>query len=108
MSAPYRFIEVEQHDVTFQVRLRQRHLPEMQLQDLFVELQSLIREEGCRRLNLSLENDPEFLYSVFLAKLITLQRVLREHGGELRLCHVSPQIYSIFEACKLERQFTFE
>ena len=108
MSAPYRFIEVEQRDGNFHARLRQRQMQEQQIHELFAELQSLVRDEGCRCLVLSLENNPEFLYSVFLAKLITLQRVLTEHGGELRLCHVSPQVHAIFEACKLERQFTFE
>jgi anti-anti-sigma factor len=107
MSAPYRYVEVERHDDTCHVRLRYRHLAEAQQSELFTELQGLVNDEGCRRLALSLSDDPEFLDSVFLAKLITLQRVLNEHGGELRLCHVSPQVRSIFRACKLDQLFHF-
>jgi anti-anti-sigma factor len=107
MSGPYRYIEVERHDDTCHVRLCYRHLAEAQLYELFAELQGLVKDEGCRRLALSLANDPEFLYSVFLAKLISLQRVVTENGGEMRLCHVSPHVYSIFEACKLDGLFHF-
>jgi hypothetical protein len=108
MPAPYRFIDVAQRDGRFYVQLRQRQLAEQQIHDLFAEMNGLVKNEGCRSFVLSLYNDPECLYSVFLAKLITLQRLLTERGGELRLSEVSPQVRAIFEACKLDRHFTFE
>jgi hypothetical protein len=72
------------------------------------ELRSLVIEEGCRKMALSLgPESPECLYSVFLARLIALQRVLREHQGELVLCHVQPAVRDIFAACCLDRLFDF-
>ena len=50
---------------------------------------------------------PDCLYSVFLAKLVTIRNTLRKHGGQLVLCELSPVAYSVFEACLLHREFTF-
>jgi anti-anti-sigma regulatory factor len=44
---------------------------------------------------------------VFLAKLMTVQRHLRQQGGALVLCEVSPEVRSVFEACRLDQQFRF-
>jgi anti-anti-sigma regulatory factor len=44
---------------------------------------------------------------VFLAKLMTVQRHLRQKGGALVLCEVSPEVRSVFEACRLDQQFRF-
>jgi hypothetical protein len=47
------------------------------------------------------------LYSVFLAKLITVRNALKRREGQLVLCEVGPTAYSVFEACLLHREFTF-
>jgi hypothetical protein len=79
------------------------------IHELAAELRQLITEGSCRKLALSLGPDaPECLYSVFLAKLITLQRILREHEGELVLCYASPPVRSIFATCCLDQLFHFE
>lgn len=103
-----RLIDVEQRGDVFCVRLSQPRLDEPMIYELAVELRSLVTGGGCRRMALSLgPESPECMYSVFLAKLITLQRVLREHGGELALCHVQPAVRDIFAACCLEHLFVF-
>jgi hypothetical protein len=108
MTRPHRHIQVEQRGDVFRVRLRQPRLAEPMVYELAGELRGLVTEEGCRKLALSLGPEPpECLYSVFLAKLITLQRILREHDGELVLCHVKPTVRHIFEACCLDQLFTF-
>jgi hypothetical protein len=108
MPEPYRHIVVARRDGAFCVRLRPRHLPEESIYELFEELLGLVHLEGCRRMALSLgPENHEFLYSVFLAKLITVQRVLHEQGGELILCEATPEVHTIFEACKLDGQFRF-
>jgi anti-anti-sigma factor len=105
---PSRFTEVEHRGDVFCVRLRRPRLDEPELSELAEELLGLVRRDGCRKLALSLgPRPPEFLYSVFLAKLISLQRVLREHGGEIVLCHAGPEVRSIFEACCLDALFLF-
>ena len=47
------------------------------------------------------------LYSVFLAKLVMCQRLLRERGGAMKLCDLTPEVRGVFEACKLHELFEF-
>ena len=73
-----------------------------------VEQLDLAKAEACHGLALSLgPKSPECLYSVFLAKLYWVQRVLNEQGVGLVLCEVEPAVHAIFEACKLDEQFRF-
>ena len=51
--------------------------------------------------------DPECLYSVFLAKLVALQRRMKAKEGVLKLADVSPEARGIFAACHLEKIFDF-
>jgi hypothetical protein len=109
MTRPYHYIEVERRADVFCTRLRQKHLDESMIHELAGELRQVVTHESCRKMALSLGPDaPECLYSVFLAKLISLQRVLREHEGELVLCHVSPPVRNIFATCCLDQLFHFE
>jgi len=108
MSHPYRYIDVERRGEVFCVRLRKTRLDETMIYELSGELRDLVLDNGCRKMALSLGPEPpECLYSVFLAKLISLQRILREHEGELVLCQVQSPVYGIFAACCLERLFHF-
>lgn len=108
MTRPYRYLDVEQRGDVFCVRLHRTQLDELMIHDLAGELHRLIVDDGCRKLALSLGPDaPECLYSVFLAKLITVQRELRENQGALVLCHASPPVREIFSACALDQLFEF-
>ncbi|HEY7158729.1 MAG TPA: STAS domain-containing protein [Gemmataceae bacterium] len=103
-----RHIDVERRGDVFCVRLRQPRLEEAAIYELSAELRDLVTNDGCRTMALSLgPESPECLYSIFLAGLITLQRVLREHGGELMLCHAQPDVRDIFKACGLDPLFHF-
>lgn len=108
MNRPYHYIEIERRGDVFCTRLCQTQLDELKVHDVAAELRRLISEDACRKLALSLgPQAPECLYSVFLAKLITLQRVVREQKGELVLCNVPDSVHSIFEACGLDQLFRF-
>jgi anti-anti-sigma factor len=108
MSGSYRHIEVACPGDVFCVRLRQSKLDETGLYELCDELTQLVAEDGCRKLVLSLgPPDPQFLYSIFLAKLVALQRRLKDSGGGLKLCDAGPDTLSIFDACGLARLFEF-
>ena len=73
---------------------------------MFREILQLGREGGCPRIALSLgPKTPECMYSVFLARLIALQRRLRESGGDLKLCECTPQVIDILDACVLLEHF---
>jgi hypothetical protein len=82
-------------------------LDEAELADLNEEF-LLLLDDGCRLMALSLgPESPLFLYSVFLARLVTLQRMLRERGGAMVLCELNQEVMRIFEACRLDLQFRF-
>ena len=107
MSQPYRLIAVERRGDVCCVRLCLARLEEAQVYELATELLALA-DEGCNKVALSLGPDgPVCVYSVFLAKLMTVQRVLGERGGELVLCEVSPVTRTAFTASRLDEKFQF-
>lgn len=104
----YHHIQVETEDGVCKVRLTKARLEEAEIHQLGDELLALAQTAGCSRIILSLgPQPPDCLYSVFLAKLITVRNATRKHGGELVLCNLTPLAYSVFEACQLHREFTF-
>lgn len=104
----YRHVKVERQGEVFCVRLRSTRLDEAQIYQLAEELVTLVTRDGCRRMALALGPEPpDCMYSVFLAKLVTVQRVLVEHGGALVLTALAPVARAVFEACLLDRAFTF-
>ncbi len=108
MDACYRHIDVERDGDVFCVRLRPHRLDEAGVQELAQELSSLVLQHGCRKLALSLgPESPQCLYSVFLAKLVTLRRLMGEQGGALKICDANEHTLSVFEACKLRDHFEF-
>jgi hypothetical protein len=107
MSQPYRFIAAERRGDVWCVRLRCARLEETEVYELANELLGLVHD-GCRKLALGLgPAAPDCIYSVFLAKLMTVQRVLGEQGGAMVLCEVSPVTRTVFEASRLDDQFRF-
>jgi hypothetical protein len=108
MTNPWRHIDVEIRGPLRCVRLRQPRLEEGQIDALANDLVALGAEDGCSRVVLSLgPKPPECLYSVFLGKLISVQRRLREKDRQLILCDARPEVMAIFAACKLVEHFTF-
>jgi anti-anti-sigma factor len=108
MARQNRLITVERKRDVFCVRLKQLTLEEPEVDALAEELLALISEEGCRKMVLSLgPEEPQCLYSVFLAKLIAVRRRLMEAGGALRLCEASPAVVEVFAACHLQDYFEF-
>jgi hypothetical protein len=104
----YKYIRVDRQGEVFCVRLRQTRLEESEIYHLGAELLDLCEQQGCRQLALSLGPEPpDCLYSVFLAKLVSVRNALRRLDGELILCEVRPTAYQVFEACLLHREFTF-
>src|SRR5262245_22398794 len=108
MERPYRHIDVERVGDVYCARLKQPKLNELQLDELADELNHLTAQDGCSKFVLSLgPEEPQFLYSVFLAQLVSLQRRLQARGGRLKLADVSPATLSIFDACHLTPLFDF-
>ncbi len=108
MQRPYQHLDYNEHGGVFCVRLRNPRLREDGIDELTAELARLVDEGGCRKMVLSLgPGDLECLYSVFLAKLISLQRRLEGVGGTLALAEVSANTRDVFKATGLDRHFHF-
>lgn len=108
MTRQYRFIAVEKKKDVFCIRLRQRKMDEAEVNTLTEEVLSLISDQESPKIVLSLgPEEPQCLYSVFLAKLITLRRRLTEKGGALVIADASPAVIDVFDACQLKNYFEF-
>jgi hypothetical protein len=93
-------------DVTC-VSLKKHQMAEDEIVQMADEVIGLV-DGGCRKLAFSLGPEAlQCLYSVFLAKLVMFQRVLRERGGAMKLCDVTPEVRGVFEACRLAELFDF-
>ena len=57
-----------------------------------------------RKLALSL-GELTCLYSLLIAKLIKLRRLMSERKGSFKLCNISPEIRDVFESCQLQHYF---
>jgi anti-sigma B factor antagonist len=108
MHRPYQTIDHDEKDGIFCVRIKSGTLHEEGLEDFSTELARLIDEGGCRKMVLCLgPGDLECLYSVFLAKLITLQRRLEAVAGTLALAEASTNTQEVFRVTGLDRHFRF-
>lgn len=108
MSAAYRQIDVEKNGDVYCARLLTRRLSEKDVYEFGEDILKLINKEGCRKLVLDLgPKDLLCIYSVFLAKMVTLNRRLTKDGGALKLARVGPETYHVFEICHLHTLFDF-
>lgn len=108
MERPYRYILPEKDPPIVTVRLRQIMFNDLELEELGAEIARLVDEEGCRKIILALgPEEPQCLYSVFLAKLVNLQKRLENDGGTLALAHLNPTALAFFQAAGLEKFFNF-
>ena len=109
MDRAFLHIVVERNNDVFCVRLRRPRMNEADILDMVDELTSLINNDGCRKMSLSLgPGQLECLYSVFLAKLVMVRRLMSEAGGVLKLCDATPETIGVFEACHLKELFDFQ
>lgn len=107
MERPYHHIHVERLGPAIGVRLKRGKFDDETIDRLGAELGRLIDEEGCRNLILNLGPDePECLYSVFLAKLVSLKKRLDGIGGTFALANLSPLAHDIFLAAGIEKFFS--
>ena len=104
--AEYRRLDVsEVGDVTV-VRFRdQKIIEDINIQELGRELFQLVEVENREKVLLNFSS-VDFLSSAALGKLITLEKKLvKSHGGTLRLSNIRPEIYEVFAITKLNRVF---
>ena len=104
MDHNFRHIKAEPEESAHCVMFARSRLTEQDVLELGDEIMQLAEEEKCPRIIFDFVSaTPECLFSVFLAKLVSLQKKLEEQGGGLHLCNCNPQVISIFAACCLDR-----
>ncbi len=108
MNRTYLLIDCQLGDEALIIQFRLQRLDENQINTLTEEILHAGQQNRRRRLILRFGPKPvECMYSVFLAKLITIQRLLAAQQTSLILCEVPAPILSIFRASRLEGYFLF-
>jgi hypothetical protein len=108
MSDTYRQLAVEQVGDVWCLGLHRPRLGVGGLEELVADIDQFMAHTPCRNVVFSLgPEEPECLYSIFLAKLVTLQKRLRATGGALIIAQASEDVRKIFAACRLDDLFSF-
>jgi hypothetical protein len=108
MIGPFRQLAVEQVGDVWCLRLQRPRLAVGGLEELIADIDQLMLTSHCRKIVFDLgPEEPECLYSVFLAKLVTLQKRLAAAGGGLVIAEASDDVRKIFAACRLDDLFRF-
>lgn len=74
------------------------------IQQLGGELLSLVEAKPEIRLVLDFSK-VEFMSSAALGKLVSLEKKVKEKGGKIRLCHIRPEIFEVFQITNLHKVF---
>ena len=91
-------------DVTVVRFVDRKILDEVNIQELGQELFQLVEDDHRKNLLLNFTT-VEFLSSAALGKLITLDKKVKAHGGQLKLSNIRPEIYEVFAITKLNKLF---
>ena len=79
-------------------------IDEAEIQEFGQELYDLVEREGRKKVILNFGN-VEFLSSAALGKLIGFDKRVKQHGAELILSNIRPEIYEVFAITKLTKLF---
>ena len=101
----YRRLVINQVGEVTVVHLRDSRITDdLNIQELGQELSNLVEVEKRRKLVLNFAA-VDFLSSAALGKLITLEKKVKAHNGQMKLCCIRPQIHEVFVITKLNRLF---
>ena len=79
-------------------------IDEAEIQELGQELYDLVERDDRKKIVLNFAN-VEFLSSAALGKLIGFDKRVKQHGAELILSNIRPEIYEVFAITKLTKLF---
>ena len=103
--AAHRRIDVSKvGEVTVVKFVDKKILDEASIQELGVELFSLVEHDNRKSVLLNFSN-VEFLSSAALGKLITLDRKVEAAKGRLKMSNIRPEIFEVFQITKLNKVF---
>jgi anti-sigma B factor antagonist len=82
-------------------------IDEQEIQEFGQELYELVERENRKKIVLNFAN-VEFLSSAALGKLIGFDKRVKQHGAELVLSNIRPEIYEVFAITKLTKLFVIK
>lgn len=105
MDQPSSHLKIRQADGVAHVEFADRKiLEELSIQEIGEELDRLVESLPGARLLLNFKN-VDHLSSAALGMLVTLNKKVKERGGELKLSDINRQIFEVFKITKLNRLF---
>ena len=104
MSSPYLHITVQRTGDVLCVSLRDHQLEDAAIRAMSDEIEDAVIGNDSRKLVLSL-GELTCLYSLLIAKLIKLRRLMFERNGSFKICDISAEIRDVFESCQLQHYF---
>ena len=99
-----RLVVEREKDVTRVGFLDRNILDEASIQQIGEEITQIIEAAPNPKIVLNFAS-VEHLSSAALGALITINNKVRQHGGQLRLSNIDPQIYEVFVITKLNKLF---
>lgn len=79
-------------------------LDELAISETGDQLRSVVQSEPSIRVLLNFEH-VEHLSSAALGMLITLDKLVKENGGQMKLSDINSQIYEVFKITRLNKLF---
>lgn len=99
-----RLLVQREEDVTVITFLDRNILDEANIQQIGEEIRNIIQKLAVPKILISFEN-VDHLSSAALGVLITINKLVRQKDGQLRLANIDPQIYEVFVITKLNKLF---
>lgn len=100
-----RFLRVKYINEAMVVHIKRKNYIDLQV--VSVELDSLIRQVGRKKIYLNLRNI-HHASSAFLGKLIVAKKQIEQAGGRFVLCNIDPEIYEFNGVNILNKIFNIE
>jgi anti-anti-sigma factor len=107
MATPRRIKTTESGKITVVTFNDSKIIDEAEIQEFGQELYDLVERDGKKKIVLNFAN-VEFLSSAALGKLIGFDKRVKQHGAELILSNIRPEIYEVFAITKLTKLFVIK
>jgi len=91
-------------DVTFVTFNVEEIVEEQHVKEIEEEIMSVVEEANQENMMLDFSN-VQFMTSAFLGLLVKIHKRIRKRGGYLKLRHINPTIYKVFEITQLTKVF---
>jgi len=104
MTSPYLHITVQRTGDVLCVSLKDHQLEDSAIRAMSDEIEAAVLRADSRKLVLSL-GELTCLYSLLIAKLIKLRRLMSARHVSFKICNLSAEIRDVFESCQLQHYF---